>query len=159
MGILRRDEPDQTPDEFWAEIEEKRGGKVSFFTFSKFIGRSRSTPDNLPGLFYVINDTAYFEDFEKDNMLARLMGRKKKYEKMEFSFRLEKVAKAQHVSQGSAIKCISGVVADGDIQAVSKLARLFSNPVYQVMLDTGESLFFEQVMDDKAFMAVFSPRA
>ena len=156
MGLLRRDEPDQTPDEFWAEIEEKRGGKVSFFTFSKFIGRSRSDILNLPGLLYVVNNRAYFEDFEKDNMLAKLIGRKRKYEKTEFSFQIADVEKVQHVNQGNALKCISGVIADQDVKALSKAARIFTNPVYQLILSTRESLFFEQVMDDKAFVKVFS---
>jgi hypothetical protein len=156
MGLLRRDEPDQTPDEFWAEIEEKRGGKVTFFTFSKFIGRSRSDVMNLPGLLYVINGIAHFEDFEKDNMLSKLMGRKKKYEKTEFSFQIVNVEKVQYVNQGNALKCISGLIGDRDVKAVSKAARIFTNPVYQLVLNTGESLFFEQVMDDKAFVKVFS---
>lgn len=156
MGLLRRDEPDQTPDEFWAEIEEKRGGKVVFFTFSKYVGRSRSEVDNLPGLLYVINDIAYFEDFEKDNMLAKLIGRKKKYEKTEFSFPLENVTKVQFVSQGNALKCISGLVADEELKGMTKLTRIFTNPVYQVILNTGESIFFEQVMDEKKFLRVFS---
>ena len=155
MGILRRDEPDQTPDEFWAEIEERRGGKVTFFTFSKFIGRSRSQLENLPGLIYIINDIVHFEDFEKDNMLAKIIGRKKKYEKTEFSFQVSEVEELKIITQGNAIKCISGVISDQDIPNISGFLKLFTNPVYQLRLTSGESVFFEQVMDDKAFKENF----
>lgn len=152
MGILRRDEPDQTPDEFWAEIEERRGGKVSFFTFSKFLGRSRSEFESLPGLFYVVGNGAYFEDFDKDNMLSKLMGRKKKYEKTEFSFQLPDVEDVRIVTQGNAMKCIGGVIADKDVKTLSGFSKIFTSPVYQILLNTGESLFFEQLMDEKAFL-------
>ncbi len=156
MGLLRRDEPDQTPQEFWEEIEEKRGGKVRFFTFSKFIGRSASSMENLPGLLYVVNNIVYFEDFEKDNMLAKIIGRKKKYEKTEFNFSIEDVEKIQFVSQGNALKCISGLIAGQEIKGMGRFSKVFTNPVYQIILGNGESVFFEQVMDEKAFVEIFS---
>jgi hypothetical protein len=152
VGILRKDEPDQTPDEFWAEIEEKRGGKVTFFTFSKFMGRSRSHLENMPGLIYIVNGIVHFEDFEKDNMMSKLINRKKKYEKTEFSFQGSEVEELKVVTQGNAIKCISSVISDKDIPSISGFMKLFTNPVYQLLLTSGESVFFEQVMDEKAFL-------
>lgn len=153
MGLLRRDEPDQTPDEFWAEIEEKRGGKVEFFTFSKFIGRSRSDIVNLPGLVYIVKDVVHFEDFEKDNMMAKIIGRKRKYEKTEFSFLRTDIEEVQIVTQGNALKCITGVIGDAEVPKISGFVKLLSNPAYQVRLQNGESVFFEQVMDEQAFLA------
>ncbi len=156
MGILRRDEPTQTPDEFWSELEEKHGGKVRFFTFTKFLGRSQSTMDNLPGLLYIINNVLYFEDFEKDNMLARLVGRKKKFEKTEFSVSLDRLDKVRIVLRGQALNVIAGIVPGGELQGISRLRSFFSTPVYQLYLDDGESLFFEQVMDQKQFLDAVS---
>ena len=152
MGILRRDEPDQTPNEFWQEIEEKHGGKVRFHTFVRFIGRSQSSLENLPGLLYIINNVAHFEDFEKDNMLMRLINRKSKYTKTEFSFPLSTVEKVQSVSKNQAVNCITGIVAGKDIKAMGGIARLLFSPVYHVLFDDGSSIFFEQVMDEKKFL-------
>jgi hypothetical protein len=157
MGLLRRDEPDQSPREFWAEIEERHGGKVRFYTFTRFIGRSQAQMVNLPGLLYIINNILYFEDFEKDSMLAKLISRKSKYEKTEFSIPLERIEKKQIVSKNQAMNCIGGMVAGQDLQPVSMLQKLFATPVYQIHLDDGESIFFEQVMDQKKFMDALSP--
>lgn len=152
MGILRREEPDQTPNEFWQEIEEKHGGKVRFHTFVRFIGRSQTSMENLPGLLYIINNVAHFEDFEKDNMLLRLVNRKGKYTKTEFSFPLSTIEKVRVVGKNQAVNCITGVVAGSELQPMSGLARLLFSPVYQVYLDDGSSVFFEQVMDEKKFL-------
>lgn len=157
MGLLRRDEPDQTPEEFWAEIEEKHGGKVRFYTFTRFIGRSQAHMVNLPGLLYIINDILHFEDFEKDSMLARLMNRKSKYEKTEFSIPLERIEEKQIVSRNQAMNCIAGTVAGENLRPVSVLQKFFTTPVYQLLLDDGESVFFEQVMDQKQFIHALTP--
>jgi hypothetical protein len=156
MGLLRRDEPSQTPDEFWTEIEEKHGGKVTFFTFTKFLGRSQASPENLPGLLYIINNVLYFEDFEKDNMLAKLIGRKKKFEKTEFNIALDRLSRSQIVLRGQALNCIAGMVAGENIRPISKFRAFFSTPVYQLMFEDGESFFFEQVMDQKQFFKALS---
>jgi hypothetical protein len=152
MGILRREDPDQTPNEFWKEIEEKHGGNVRFHTFVRFIGRSQSSMENLPGLLYIINNVAHFEDFEKDNMLMRLVNRKSKYTKTEFSFPLSSIEKLQVVSKNQAVNCITGVVAGSDLKPMGGLARMLFSPVYHVYLENGTSIFFEQVMDEKKFL-------
>ena len=152
MGILRRDEPDQTPEEFWSGREEQYGGKVRYFTFSHFLGNSQSGYKELPGLLFVIDNNLYFEDFEKDSMFGRLMGRKKSYEKTEFSIPLDQLVKKQIVRKAHAIDVIEGRKNGAELLPASGLSILGPSPVYHLMAEDGTSWFFDQVMEQKSFL-------
>ena len=49
---------------FWEEKEAEKGGKVSFYTFATFLGRSSDRHVTNGGLIYRIGERVYFEDFE-----------------------------------------------------------------------------------------------
>ena len=67
---------EEDPEEFWRQTAAKRGGEIGFLTFATLLGRSADQPLDLPGLLYTVGDAVWFEDFERDNWLAR--GVKKK---------------------------------------------------------------------------------
>ncbi len=78
--------PEENPADFWKETARKRGGEIGFFTFATLLGRSADVVLNFPGLLYTVGDMVWFEDFERDNWLSRILGGKGKYQKTEISF-------------------------------------------------------------------------
>lgn len=138
----------QSPDDFWGDREKEKGGPVGFRSFSMLLGKSDDTIRNLAGIFYQVGDTMYFEDFEKDNMLAKLINRGRKYEKTEFSFNLSEVLEMRLVSKNAALACIDGSLEDRDTKPMTALASVFGKAVVQLLFVSGYSLFFE-VMEMK----------
>ena len=137
---------------FWEEREKQKGGKVSFFTFATFLGRSGDKTLNLGGLLYLINKTLIFEDFEKENWLLKILNRKKGYEKTEFDIKRKDIAEIKLVSKNTALNCISGFINDVDTKSLSGVGGLLLQKVFQIRMKSGYSLFFE-IMKIKEFLA------
>jgi hypothetical protein len=150
--------PEENPEDFWRETARKRGAEVGFFTFATLLGRSGETLLNFPGLLYKSGDVFWFEDFERDNWLARLLSARRKYEKTEISFPAVEVQFTRLVSRMSASRCIGGAVGPERLAPATVFTRFFSTPVIQVGLRDGSSLFFE-IMQRKEFIAQLPPAA
>lgn len=136
---------------FWAEREKKGRGKVKFFTFTTFIGRSKQKPLNLGGLIYIINKKVYFEDFEKDSWFAKIISKKQAYQKTQFSFSIKDISKIKSVSKGSALNCISGIIDESATRELSSILKLLFQSITQIQLKGGYSLFFD-IMREKEFV-------
>jgi hypothetical protein len=147
---------EENPDDFWKETALKRGGEVTFFTFATLVGRSGGAMLNFPGLLYRSGETFWFEDFERDNWLAKILSSRRKYEKTEISFAAVEVQFVRLVSRMSAARCVGGAVAPGQLAPATVFARFFSTPVTQIGLKDGSSLFFE-IMQRKEFAAQLTP--
>lgn len=139
--------------EFWKEREEEKGGELQFNTFATFIGRSGDKKVELGGLLYIINNRAYFEDFEKDNIFLRLLTKKRTFKKTEFSFDIATIRGIREVSAGEASNCVQGLIEDKDTKPVTGLSKFFSNPVLQVSMEEGYSFFFD-IMRRKEFIEI-----
>jgi len=142
---------------FWEQREKEKGGKLGFFTFATFIGKSDDRSCNLSGLLYQIGNDLYFEDFEKENWLLKIIGRKEKYEKTEFGFLIDEIEDIKTVSRSNALNSIQGIISDRELKPVSRLARIFSQPVTQIMMRRGYSFFFE-IMRYQEFLKAVKPR-
>jgi hypothetical protein len=145
MQLFRRGK-DVDPQDFWRETGEKRGGEVSFRSFATFTGASAGAPLGLPGLLYRVGDVFWFEDFERDNWLARILTSRSKFEKTEMSFRASDVEFTRVVSRGNAARCIVGKADPKSLRPMPGFARLFSGAVMQIGLSNGTSLFFEVML-------------
>ena len=130
---------------FWEEKEAEKGGKVTFYTFATFLGRSSDRQVTNGGLVYTIDDKIYFEDFEKDNWLAKLITRKKKYEKTELSVKKEDISLLRIVTRNSALNCIAGFCESLETKELSAFMKLFAKPVVQIIMKNGSSLFFDMM--------------
>jgi hypothetical protein len=128
---------------FWEEKEAERGGKVTFYTFATFLGRSSDRQLTNGGLIYIIDDKIYFEDFEKENWLIKLVARKKNYEKTEFSIKVKEISLTRIVSRNSALNCIAGFCESLETKELSAFSKLFAKPVVQIMMKNESSLFFD----------------
>ena len=122
MIISRKVEEDA--QQFWTEKEREKGGKVGFYTFATFLGRSGDKPLSLGGLIYTIDETVYFEDFEKDSWFAKIISRRQKYEKTEFSFDIKDIEEVKIVSKNSALNCVSGFIDENETKPFSRLFAL-----------------------------------
>ncbi len=128
---------------FWAEKEKEKGGKVSFFTFATYLGMSSRRSPSYGGLMYIIDKKIYFEDFEKENWLVKLMGRKQKYEKTEFNLNVKDIVETKVVSRNSAFNCMAGYISGEETRPLSPLLKILMKPILQINLKNRSSLFFE----------------
>ena len=149
---------EEDPEEFWRQTAAKRGGEIGFLTFATLLGRSGDQPLDLPGLLYMVGDMVWFEDFERDNWLARIMGGRRKFEKTEISFSRQEVAAARLVTRTAATRCITGAVPAEKLPAASTLGRILSNPIVLVTIAGGSSLFFDMIRRTE-FVALFDVTA
>ena len=140
---------EQSVDEFWRETAEKRGGEIGIVTFATLLGQSGADILGLPGLMYTVGGgTVWFEDFEKDTLMARILGGKNKWEKTELSFLKADVSFTRLVSRTTALRSIGGGLAPQNTRAVSFLGLFFSTPALQIGFTQGHSLFFEVMKRD-----------
>jgi hypothetical protein len=156
MQWLRRG-PQESPEDFWKETARKRGGEIGFFTFATLLGRSADAPLSFPGLLYTVGEIVWFEDFERDNWLSRILGGKGKYQKTEISFPSADISFTRLVSRANAARCIGGVIAPDKIPEASFFARIFSTPVVELGMSDGSAVFFE-IMMRKEFFAHLAPK-
>ena len=140
---------------FWRGVGERRGGEVAFYSFATFVGRAGGGPAGLSGLLYRVGGRFWFEDFERENWLLRILPPRRPFAKTEISFDLEAVTAVGVVSRATAYRCLRGGVAPGSTAALGRVARLFTTPVMQLTLADGSALFFE-VMREREFLAATS---
>ena len=142
---------DNQIEKFWKEKEEALGGKVLFQTYVTYVGEAGSGLINgRGGLFYIVGDCLYFEDFEKHNALMALFNRKdSSYEKTEFSLPLEDIRSVQRVAEKDARACVGGIIDENSLPSLGKLRSLFTRGYWRLSVHEKASLFFE-IMDDTA---------
>ena len=143
---------DDESKKFWEERERDKGGKLGFFTFATYMGISSEKPVNTGGLLYTIDRKIYFEDFEKENWFSKILSKRQKWEKTEFSIGGDEIAELKRVSKNSALNCISGLVKDTDTKPVSRVTQFLAQSVLQIRLTKGYSVFLD-VMREKDFVA------
>ena len=90
-------QPEESPAEFWRQTAESRGGPIGFKSFATLLGRSQAEILELPGLLYTVGQVAWFEDFERDNWLLRIVRTRRTFEKTELSFAM---AEVRYAGQG-----------------------------------------------------------
>ena len=156
MQLFRSKSKEMDPGEFWRQTGEKRGGEVGFRTFATFLGASGDKLLSLPGLLYGVGEAFWFEDFERDNWLSRILSSKQSFTKTELSFGRTDVEFTRIVSRRSASRCITGAVPAKDLRPMPAVARFFSASVTQVGLRDGTSLFFEAMLQAEFLAALKS---
>ena len=134
---------EENPAEFWRKTGEKRGGEIGLFTFATLLGRSGDGPLSLPGLLYTVGDAIWFEDFERDNWLWKILGSRQKYEKTEVRFEKAEVVFTRLVSRAGAFRCIGGGISPDALRPMSAFRRLFAGHALQVGMRDSSSVFLE----------------
>jgi hypothetical protein len=140
---------------FWRGVGERRGGEVAFYSFATLVGRTGGGPAGLAGLLYLVDERFWFEDFERENWLLRILPPRRPFAKTEICFELAAVTAVRVVSRAMAYRCLRGAVAPGSTAELGRAGRLFTAPVVQVTLADGSALFFE-IMREREFLAATS---
>ena len=143
----------ESPAEFWRKTAEKRGGPIGFVSFATYLGASGSGIQELSGLLYDVGGTIWFEDFERDNWLSRIVRSRTSYEKTEFSFSRADARFARMVRRRGALRALTGPSEDA-LAPATFWSRVFSTPILQVKMKDGSSLFFDLLLK-KEFLALF----
>ena len=139
-------------DKFWKEREEAYGGSLEFQSYAVLLGESGSGKTNgRGGLCFVIGGRFYFEDFEKQNAMMALFGRKDKdYEKTEISFPLDSLKGLKKISEKWARQSVSEVLNEELIPELKGIFAIFSRGFWLVQLEDRPSLVME-IMDIEKF--------
>lgn len=142
---------DREISEFWRGVEREHQGKVCFKTYAILLGRSSDTAINLSGLFYVIDHTVVFENFEKRQSGFLFFGSKEKFEKVKMSFSVEDVIEIKEVTPRTAHRCIRGSVSHSETIPIKSYERFLSRGICQIRLRGDYSLFFD-LLDTRNFI-------
>ena len=146
---------DQETKDFLDSLETENGGQIIFKTYAVLIGFSNGQNLNLGGLLYVINNTLYFEDFEKQGGLFGLMtSRKKKvYEKYKTSIDINSIENLYAVKINAAKAVAGGKLSHKKLTPVTGLQKkLFQTAVYISRAE--EPGWLLEVIDDKKFITI-----
>ncbi len=101
-----------------------------------------------------MNETVWFEDFERDNWIARLVRTRTKYEKTELSFSKADVRYTRLVTRGGALGSITRPVPPDSLRPANFLNRILSTPIMQVALQDGSSLFFDLIRRRRVYQTL-----
>jgi len=151
---------DQETKDFLDSLEKENGGQILFKTYAVLIGLSNGQNINLGGLLYVINNTLYFEDFEKQGGLFSMVTSKKKkaYEKYKTSIDISSIENQYSVKINAAKAVAAGKLSHERLTPVTGLQKkLFQTAVY--LSRSGEPGWLFEVIDNKAFINILKEQA
>jgi hypothetical protein len=137
---------------FWRGVGERRGGEVAWYSFATYLGRAAGGTKLLAGLLYRVGDRFWFEDFERESWLLRILPPRRPFAKTEVFFDRAAVSSCRVVARTAAYRCLRGAIPAAATPALGRAARLLSTPVVQVTLADDGALFFE-VMRESEFLA------
>ncbi len=139
---------DEETKEFLEDLENKYGGKITWKTFATWYGCSDSTYREHGVFIFKINNTLYFEDFEKKYAifgiaLANNNKKKTKYVKMERQIPISEINKVSKVSQSQALNIIKNYKDVSSLKELNIIDKIFRKTVIAVGLKNGTYHFFE----------------
>lgn len=135
---------------FRRDKEALLGGKIRFLTYTKYMGKAASQKMvNRGGVLFVIDDTIYFEDFERTGGMVLLLNKKEEYSKTEFSIKLDKITIVKKIKEKDAKHCIQGTIEENEIlPARTGIGSLFFQIVIQVFIEGQSSIFLDFLEPD-----------
>lgn len=141
--------------EFLQSLEDKWQGHITWKTFSTWFACTDGTIRDY-GIFMVkINNTFFFQDFERENaifgMKLTTKKKKQKFVLMEGSFHKDEVTDVYQVTQVNARAIVEKGKSVDSVKKATKVDKLFKKIVTLVKLKNGTALFFE-FLDYKEFL-------
>lgn len=135
---------------FLKDIEQRRGGSISYRTFSTFYADSNHKICDYGVFFYQVNDEFWFEDFEHEpsflGFRIRIRRDEQKYEKFESGFKPQDVESVRTVTKKAARSYACGRIDYSRLKGAIVLRQLLSEVVTEIRLKDGRVMFF-QFMD------------
>ncbi|MGD1822328.1 MAG: hypothetical protein ACPKM0_06130 [Pleomorphochaeta sp.] len=139
---------DEETLEFLEKLENTYGGKITWKTFSTWYGCSDSTFREYGVFIFKINNTLYFEDFEKKHAifgmeLTTKKKKKNKYVKLQREIKIDEIEKIFKVTQSSALNIIKKYKTADSLHELNLFEKVFKKSVIAVQLKNGTCHFFE----------------
>jgi len=131
---------------FLAELEQRRGGKITYRAFSAFYGDNRGILREFGVFFYEVDKTFWFQDFERENtFLGFKIGAKKaeKYVMFESSFSPLDVVGIRKVLKSRARKCVQDAKPFDKLKTYNPVLFALSEYVTEITLKDGRIMFFQ----------------
>ncbi|HQB55231.1 MAG TPA: hypothetical protein PK909_07080 [Sphaerochaeta sp.] len=143
---------DDDAQKFIEELETRRGGKLSWRTYATWYATTKGVFREFGVFLYKVNDSFFFEDFERQPALFGLSLRPRKgrkpFVKYEDSFACTGVESVRTICRSDALKMIRQPTRP--VRDASWFDKAFRQVVEMVLLKDGTVHFFE-VMDRKEF--------
>lgn len=136
---------DKEREAFLNEIEQRRGGKVTYRTFSTFYADSDGNMRDF-GLFYMVNGIFWFQDFERDNSFLGFRFNRFKTEEFipfESSFSPLEVVSYRTVLKKFTRKCAMGQKDFSKLHKAPPVISLLSETVTEIRLQSGKTMYFQ----------------
>ena len=134
---------------FLADLEQRRGGSITYRTFSTFYADSLGKVCDYGVFFYVVDNVFWFQDFEHvPSFLGfKLPVRdKEEYRMFESSFKPSDVLSIRKVKKKNARKCALGYMDLSKLRKFNPVLGILSESATEFTLRDGRVLFF-QFMD------------
>ena len=128
-------------------LEEKRGGKLTWRTFSTYYANNNKIVRDHGVFLYEVNNHYWYEDFEHTAQIFGIPLRKPKnaepYVKFESDFGPEDVKSIRTVTKKAATDYCKGYKKYEKLKTASFFAKMFCQCVTEFALKDGTVLFFE----------------
>lgn len=144
MGAQEND-----PNAFLRSLEEQNGGPLEWKSYAFYMGASGDeAPVSLGGLIYAVAGKLIFEDFERENPLTKLFGKKREYHKFKIEASLSSVRELRAVSASDAKQTIRGKVKADTLSHLSGMRKLLQKRTEAIIFSDGSAWFFEMYEAD-----------
>ncbi len=134
---------------FLADIEQRRGGQITYKAFSTFYADNKGKVCRYGVFFYQVDGVFWFQDFEYvPNFLGFRLSRRKdeEYVMFESSFSPSDVVSIRRVKKKAAINCALGFKDFSKLRKYNPLTGFMSETATEFGLRDGRLLYF-QFMD------------
>ena len=134
---------------FLNDIEQRRGGKITFKTFSTFYADSKGNVCDYGVFLYMVDGTFWFQDLERDRNFLGFKLRKRSdevYEMFESSFSPLDVVSFRTVMKKAARNCALGFRDFSKLRKANPVIGFFAETATEIRLRDGKTMYF-QLMD------------
>ena len=140
---------DKEREAFLNEIEQRRGGKITYRTFSTFYADSDGNMRDYGVFLYMVDGVFWFQDFERENTFLgfRLSRRRDEdYVMFESSFSPLEVVSSRTVMKKAARNCATGHKDFSKLRKANPITGFLAETATEIKLQDGRTMYF-QLMD------------
>ena len=136
---------DKEREAFLNEIEQRRGGKLTYRTFSTFYADSDGNLRDF-GILYMVNGIFWFQDFERDNSFLGFRFNRFKTEAFipfESSFSPLEVVSSRTVLKKAVRSCAMGQKDFSKLRKANPITGFLAETVTEIRLQSGRTMYFQ----------------
>ncbi len=142
-------EEEMDANSFLRSLEEQNGGPLEWKTYAFFIGASGDQHTrSLGGLIYAVSGKVVFEDFERENTLFKLFGKKNTYEKFKIEAPLSSIRELRSISASDAKRVVNSKAEASELEPLAGLRKVLSKRTEALIFEDGSAWFFEMYDHD-----------